>query len=58
MCSAIGVYNQFIHVHPAHEVTIVKLSANRLRHHDGRAQNREGETLAFLKHRATVAAGH
>ena len=27
--SAIGVYNQFVYVHPAHEVTIVKLSANR-----------------------------
>lgn len=56
--SAIGVYNQFVYVHPAHEVTVVKLSANRaFGTTTAEAQNREGETLAFLKHCATVAAG-
>ena len=57
--SAIGVYNQVVYVHPAHEVTVVKLSANRAYGTTtAEAQNREGETLAFLKHCATVAAGH
>jgi len=57
--SAIGVYNQFVYVHPEHEVTVVKLSANRAYGTTtAEAQNREGETLAFLKHCATVAADH
>ncbi len=55
--SAIGVYNQFVYVHPAHEVVVVKLSANRAYgttvHEE---QNREGETLAFLAHCAAWAA--
>ncbi len=56
--SAIGVYNQFVYVHPAHEVTVVKLSANRAYGTTtAEAQNREGETLAFLKHCAAAAAG-
>jgi CubicO group peptidase (beta-lactamase class C family) len=57
--SAIGVYNQFVYVHPAHEVTVVKLSANRAYGTTtAEEQNREGETLAFLEHCATVVAGH
>ncbi len=48
--SAIGVYNQFVYVHPTADVTIVKLSANRaFGTTTDEAQNREGETLAFLR---------
>ena len=56
--SAIGVYNQFVYVHPSAEVTIVKLSANRaFGTTTDEAQNREGETLAFLRACALSIAG-
>ncbi|MFE6778450.1 serine hydrolase domain-containing protein [Streptomyces sp. NPDC057702] len=48
--TAIGVYNQFVYVAPAHRVTIVKLSANRrYGTTTGEASNRELETLALLR---------
>jgi CubicO group peptidase (beta-lactamase class C family) len=49
--SAIGIYNQFVYVHPSTGVVIVKLSANRAygTSPDERT-NREIETLAFLRH--------
>lgn len=56
--SAIGVYNQFVYVHPAAETTIVKLSANRAYGTTtAEAQNREGESLAFLRSCALAVAG-
>jgi CubicO group peptidase (beta-lactamase class C family) len=48
--TAIGVYNQFVHVDPRREVTIVKLSANRRYGiSDTEADNREDENLALLR---------
>lgn len=53
--SAIGVYNQFIHVDPVAGTTIVKLSANRAYGtSDAESANREAETIAFLR----AVAGH
>jgi CubicO group peptidase (beta-lactamase class C family) len=48
--SAIGVYNQYVYVDPATNVTIVKLSANPrygLSEHD--TDNRDVETIHFLR---------
>ncbi|MFF2088849.1 serine hydrolase domain-containing protein [Nocardia sp. NPDC058176] len=48
--SAIGVYNQFVHVDPATKAVIVKLSANRTYGTaDDESANREHETGAFLQ---------
>lgn len=48
--TAIGVYNQFIHVDPPSRSVIVKLSANRAYGtSDQERTNRENETLAFLR---------
>ncbi|GAA4677938.1 serine hydrolase domain-containing protein [Streptomyces youssoufiensis] len=55
--SAIGVYNQFLYVAPAHRATIVKLSANRrYGTTTGEQSNREMETVAFLRAVARHAA--
>jgi CubicO group peptidase (beta-lactamase class C family) len=48
--SAIGVYNQFVYVHPSRATVIVKLSANRsygTSPHE--ATNREAETIELLR---------
>ena len=48
--SAIGVYNQFVYVDPARNITIVKLSANPLYGTSPDEEiNKEAETLAFLR---------
>ncbi|MGA1675852.1 MAG: serine hydrolase domain-containing protein [Pseudomonadales bacterium] len=48
--SAIGVYNQFVYVDPARDVTIVKLSANPAYGTSmSEETNRELENLAFLQ---------
>lgn len=55
--SAVGVYNQCIYVDPSLEITVVKLSANRAYGTTvEEAQNREGETDAFLRHCAEAVA--
>ncbi len=47
---AIGVYNQFIYVHPERAAVIVKLSANRTYGTStGEHTNRDDESLAFLR---------
>lgn len=47
--SAIGIYNQFIYVDPAHDLVIVKTSANRTYASDtSEASYREGETFALF----------
>jgi len=49
--SAIGIYNQFVYVHPTTGVVIVKLSSNRSYGTSTEEHtNREIETLAFLRH--------
>lgn len=47
---AIGVYNQFIYVNPAHDVVIVKLSANSsYGTSSDESSNREMETIEFFR---------
>lgn len=48
--TAVGVYNQFVHVDPVSGTTVVKLSANRrYGTSNEESDNREQETLAFLR---------
>lgn len=48
--SAIGIYNQFIYVDPAHDAVIVKTSANHSYASDEtEASYREGETFALFR---------
>ena len=47
--SAIGIYNQFVYVDPAHDLVIVKTSANHKYASDtSEASYREGETFALF----------
>jgi CubicO group peptidase (beta-lactamase class C family) len=46
---AIGVYNQFIYINPAHGVVIVKLSANRIMVSDEESCYRKIETIEFFR---------
>ncbi|MES1989747.1 MAG: serine hydrolase [Pseudomonadota bacterium] len=48
--SAIGIYNQFVYVDPAHDLVIVKTSANHTYASDAsEASYREGETFALFE---------
>ena len=48
--SAIGIYNQFVYVHPQARTVIVKLSANRAYGTSSEERtNREMENLAVLR---------